>query len=83
VHDYKKQLSEALRVCMSGAKIGFSVWGLRENIKIYPMVELIMERHGLGQQVKPTKTNYDLAANQDALRQEMLSMGYTNIKMWL
>ena len=42
-----------------------------------------MERHGLGPQVKPTKTNYDLAANQDALRQEMLSMGFTNIKMWL
>ena len=50
-------------MCLSGAKIGFSVWGLRENIKIYPMVESILEKHGLGPQIKPTKSNYDLAAN--------------------
>jgi hypothetical protein len=42
-----------------------------------------MERHGLGPQVKPTKSNYDLAANQESLRKEMLEMGFKNIKMWL
>ena len=42
-----------------------------------------MERHGLGPHVKPTKSNYDLAANQESLRQEMLEMGFKNIMMWL
>jgi ubiquinone/menaquinone biosynthesis C-methylase UbiE len=43
-----KMLSEALRVTKKGSKIAFSVWGRRENIQIYPFIEAIMERHGLG-----------------------------------
>ena len=59
VNDYKKMLSEALRVLKKGAKAGFSLWGRRENITIYPLLEGVMERHGLGPQTKPVKTNYD------------------------
>lgn len=82
VNDYKKQLSEAFRVTKSGAKSGFSVWGRRENIQIYPLVEEIMEKHGLGPQVKPVKTNYDLALKRDELKKEMEDMGFVSVKMW-
>ena len=67
---------------MSRAKFGFSVWGRKENIQIYPFLESILERHGLGPQVKPTKTNYDLAINADILKQEMEQIGFINVKMW-
>lgn len=67
---------------MSGAKYGFSVWGRKENILIYPFLESILERHGLGPQVKPTKTNYDLAINADILKQEMEQIGFIGVKMW-
>jgi hypothetical protein len=82
VHDYKRQLSEALRVSQPGSKMGFSVWGLRQNILIYPLVEEILERHGLGPQTKPAKTNYDIANNSEEIKREMLAMGFINIKMW-
>jgi len=41
-----------------------------------------LEKHGLGNPVKPTKTNYDIAHNSESIRREMLDIGFTNVKMW-
>ena len=75
-------LKEALRVTQSDAKLGFSVWGRRENILLYPLLERVMEKHGLGPVTKPTKTNYDLTLKKEDLRLEMTEMGFKDIKMW-
>lgn len=82
MNDYTKMLKEALRVTKPGAKCGFSLWGRRENISIYPLLEDVMERHGLGPANKPTKTNYDLAHRHEELRKEMLEMGFARVKIW-
>ena len=82
VYSYKAMLAEAYRVTRAGGKIGFSVWGRREHIQIYPILERVLERHGLGPASKPTKTNYDICLNRDEVRKEMTEMGLINIKMW-
>ena len=82
MNDYTKMLKEALRVTKPGAKCGFSLWGRREYISIYPLLEGIMERHGLGPATKPAKTNYDLAHRHEELRKEMLEMGFSKVKIW-
>lgn len=46
------------------------------------MVEEILERHGIGAQTKPVKTNYDIANNAESVRREMEDMGFINVKMW-
>ena len=72
VTSYQAMLKESYRVTRPRAKVGFSVWGRRENIQIYPLLERVLDRHGLGPQTKPTKTNYDLALRRDELRQELI-----------
>jgi ubiquinone/menaquinone biosynthesis C-methylase UbiE len=82
MNDYKRMLSESFRVCKPGAKCGFSLWGRKENIVIYPLLERVMEKHGLGPATKPVKTNYDLAHRHIELRQELIDMGFVDVKIW-
>lgn len=82
VHSYSAMLAEAYRVTSAGGKVGFSVWGRREHIQMYPLLERVLERHGLGPATKPTKTNYDICLNREEVRKLMTEMGFTNIKMW-
>lgn len=65
-----------------GSTFGFTVWGRKENMMIFGVLNQVMAKHGLLPPTPPIKTPYDLGKNPDALKTEMEAMGYTNIRMW-
>lgn len=82
VDNHKNQLTEALRVSKKGARLAFTVWGRREFNHNFSILEDIMEKHGLGPKEKPKKTNFHLGKDPVAFKQELLELGFSNIKIW-
>lgn len=82
VDNYKNQLTEALRVTKKGAKLAFSVWGRREFSHNFSILEDIMTKHGLGPKEKPKKSNFDLGKDPEGMKQELLALGFSNIRIW-
>jgi ubiquinone/menaquinone biosynthesis C-methylase UbiE len=82
VDNHHNQLLEAYRVCKKGANLAFTVWGRRENAWNFLIPDTILEKYGLMPKEKPAKTNFDIGMNPDALRKELVEIGFTDIKMW-
>ena len=68
VDNHKNMLKEALRVTQSGAALAFTVWGRKQNITNFSILENVFAKHGLAPKIPPLKTPYDLGANPDTLR---------------
>ena len=49
---------------------------------LFNVLESVMELHGLGPDLKPLKTNYDISLNREQLFKDLLALGFTSIKMW-
>jgi SAM-dependent methyltransferase len=60
VDNYLNMLEEAFRVCQSGATLAFTVWGRKENIQIFEILDDVITKHDLKSPVPPKKTSYDL-----------------------
>lgn len=58
------------------------MWGRKENVNAFAILETIMEKYGLGPKEKPKKTNFDLGKDPEGLKKELENFGYTNIRMW-
>lgn len=82
VDNYRNQLAEALRVTQPGVKLGFTVWGRRENIRHFEVLDVVLHKHGLTPKEPPKKTPYDLGRDPEALKAEMETMGFKGIHMW-
>ncbi|CDW81850.1 UNKNOWN [Stylonychia lemnae] len=82
VDNYKNQLSEAFRVCKKGARLAFTVWGSQNNSNNFGILNMLIEKFKIGPDEKPAKTYYHICQNKDTVRQEMIDMGFSNIKMW-
>ena len=68
VDNHKNMLKEALRVTQSGAALAFTVWGRKQNITNFSILEDVFAKHGLAPKIPSSKTPYDLGANPDTLR---------------
>jgi hypothetical protein len=77
-------LRESLRVTSPGASFGFTVYGREGNFQNYEMLVDVLIRNEIMPKPadKPQKTIYDLSRDPQKLRDEMSSMGFTNIRMW-
>jgi len=82
VDNHSNMLKEAFRVCQPGAALGFTIWGRKECNLNFEIMDAVWEKHNLKPKVPPAKTAYDLGKDQEALKQEMLQVGFTKIRMW-
>ncbi|CDW78817.1 UNKNOWN [Stylonychia lemnae] len=82
VDNHKNQLSEALRVCKKGTRFAFTVWGSEEKNNNFKILNMLIDKFKIGPAEKPVKTNFHISQNKEAVRQEMIEMGFSNIKMW-
>ena len=82
VDNYQNMLKEALRVTQKGATFGFTLWGRRENIQNFEILDEVLAKYDLKPAVPPKKTPYDLGKDPEALRVVMQSLGFSHIKMW-
>ena len=83
VDNYKNMLTEALRVTQPGARFGFTVWGRRDYVKNMTVLNDLFLSFGIKPKSSPSgRTPYDLGKDPEALKAEMETMGYTNIRMW-
>lgn len=82
VHNYRNQLSEALRVTQPGSPICFTIWGRSENTNEFDIFYEVMIKYGLlppdVRDTSPLRLSKDL----NKLKAEMLEMGFANIHMW-
>ena len=82
VDNHKNMLKEALRVTQSGAALAFTVWGRKQNIQNFEILDEVLIKHDLKSKIPPAKTSYDLGKDPEALRTEMESLGFLNVRIW-
>lgn len=82
VTNHKNMLAEALRVSQQGATLAFTVWGRKQNMQIFEVLDTVLIKHDLKPNTPPKKTNYDLGKDPEGLKAEMLALGFANIRMW-
>lgn len=82
VDNYKNQLQEALRVTKQGATFGFSIWGRKDRCANFTITSKVFAKHGLMPKDPPKKTPFDIGQDPEALKKEMLGLGFSNIRMW-
>ncbi len=79
VDNHENMLREALRVTSKGAHFAFSVWGRKENVQNFSILEDVLIRHELIPQAPLTKYT---CKDPEPTRQLMLQLGFTNIHIW-
>ena len=82
VDNSKKMLEEALRVVKPGSSLAFTIWGRKESVKAFDLLETVLARHDLLPKEPPKRTNFDLGRDPEALKSLMHSLGYANVRMW-
>ncbi|CDW71332.1 ubiquinone menaquinone biosynthesis methyltransferase [Stylonychia lemnae] len=82
VDNHLNQLKEALRVCKSGSKFGFSVWGREGHNNNYGILEGLLDKYGVGPKEKPARTNHHLGQDPAGMKKQMTELGFSNIKIW-
>ena len=68
VDNHINMLEEAFRVCQSGASLGFTVWGRKENLQMFEALDTVVSKHGLKPPTPPKKTSYDLGKDPEGLK---------------
>ena len=82
VENHLNMLKEAYRVCKPGTSLGFTIWGRKENNQNFEILDVVFEKHGLKPKTAPSKTPYDLGKNQEGLKQDFISLGFKNVRIW-
>jgi hypothetical protein len=82
VDNHENMLREALRVTKVGSSFGFTIWGRKENIQNFEILDYVLTKHNLKPVTPPKKTSYDLAKDHEGLKTLMETLGFKNIRMW-
>jgi hypothetical protein len=45
-------------------------------------MDVVFEKHGLKPKTALSKTPYDLGKNQESLKQDFISLGFKNVRIW-
>ena len=82
VDNHTNMLEEAFRVTSTGASLGFVVWGRKQNIQNFEILDDVLEKHGLKPLTPPPKTSYDLGKDPEKLKGQFEKVGFSKIRMW-
>ena len=72
-------LSEAYRVVRKGGKVGFTVWGRKENSSFFTVVPKVLRKHGV--ELPNERSNFHLG-EREKLMNMMKDAGFKNVLCW-
>ena len=75
----EKMLSEAYRVVRKGGKVGFTVWGRKENSNFFTTVPKVLRKHGV--ELPNERSNFHLG-DREKLMKMMQDAGFKNVLCW-
>lgn len=79
VSNPEKMLSEAFRVVRKGGKVGFTVWGRKENSSFFTVVPKVLRKNGI--ELPNERSNFHLG-DREKLMNMMKDAGFKNILCW-
>ena len=79
VSNPEKMLSEAFRVVRKGGKVGFTVWGRKENSSFFTVVPKVLRKHGV--ELPNERSNFHLG-EREKLMNMMKDAGFKNVLCW-
>lgn len=73
-------LSEAYRVLQPGGKVGFTVWGRKENSRFFTIIPQVLGKYGI-QSSTNERSNFHLS-DRDLLINILEKAGFKNVLCW-
>ena len=81
VNNVRKSIFEAYRVLQQDGLAAWSLWGRRENCRIFTILPESFKAAGL-KFPRPARSDFDLGSDPEEVRKLLYSEGFQDVNIW-